>query len=111
MLTKPECLALIIKNKMTQQTYQHHRNLGIKCNANILLSYGSVMEYRDKYCMPKPIDECVISEKEIRIPVQDLTHHQLKKLFELQPQLKIQMEEMKRLDPTVEFILVVKYGK
>lgn len=66
--------------------------------------------YRDKFCLPIPIEECVISEKEIRIPIQNLTHHQLKKLFELQPQLKIQMEEMKKLDPTVEFILVYKYG-
>ena len=66
--------------------------------------------YRDKFCLPLPIEECVISEKEIRIPIQNLTHHQLKKLFELQPQLKIQMEEMKKLDPTVEFILVYKYG-
>ena len=110
MLTKPECLALIIKNRMTQKTYQYHRNLGIKRNANILLSYKSVMDYRDNFCMPKPIDECVISEKEVRIPIQDLTHHQLKKLFELRPDLKIQMEEMKRLDPTVEFVLVYKYG-
>ena len=110
MLTKPECLALIIKNKMTKQAYQHHRNIGIKCNGNILLSYGSVMKYRDDFCMPKPIDDCVISDKEIRIPIQDLNDHQLKKLFELRPDLKIQMEEMKKLDPTVEFVLVFKYG-
>ena len=86
-------------------------------NLDTLANIGSriipicfILLYRDKFCFPIPIDECVISEKEMRIPMQNLTHHQLKKLFELRPDLKIEMEEMKRLDPTVEFILVFKYG-
>ena len=103
-MTKPECLARIIQNNMSKRDYQRHRNDGIERNANIYLPYKEVMAFRDQYCMPKPIKDCIISKEVLICPMQDATHHQLGKLFSVvQPTLKNEMEEIIEVHPKAKF--------
>lgn len=111
MLTKAECLAHILQNKLTKRAYQRERNKNIRCNANNLLPWKTVMKYRDESCLPKKPDEAFVSDQEYIFDLQDVNNHQLKKLFELQPELKTKMENLKMLHPTARFRLTFKYGK
>ena len=111
MLTKAECLAHIIQNKLTKRAYQRERNKNIRCNANNLLPWKTVMKYRDDSCLPKKPDECFVSDQEYIFDLQDVNNHQLKKLFQLHPELLTKMENLKKLHPTAKFRLTFKYGK
>ena len=69
------------------------------------------MEYRDQHCLPKPIEECIISEKEIVCPMQDAADHQLGKLFSVvEPNLKNKMLKIKSEHPEAYFEGSIKWG-
>ena len=109
-LSKAETLATIIQNRLSKRKFQRIRNRSIKSNANIYQSYNATMEYRNKFCTPKPIEECFISENEFITPMQDGANHQLTKLFQLKPELKNNMIEKKKSNPGVKFEGGIKWG-
>ena len=61
----------------------------------IIRPYQNVMEYRDKFCTPKPIKDCVVTENELIVPIQDIIHHDLGKIFHLEPDLFKEIETIK----------------
>ena len=68
------------------------------------------MEYRNKYCTPKPIKDCVVTENELIVPMQDIIHHDMGKLFHLEPDLFSEMKTIKENNPEAGFEAVIKYG-
>ena len=110
MLSKGECLALIIQNKMTQQEYQIHRNIAKNtCNADIYQPYQKVMEFRDKECTPPNIDYSN-AEHEITVPMESMIHHQLDKLFKIEVELTPKMVTFSEANPGIVPRLSFKWG-
>ena len=70
-----------------------------------------VMEYRDKFCTPKPIKDCVVTENELIVPMQDIIHHDLGKLFHLEPDLLSEIKIIEENNPEAGLEAVIKYGK
>ena len=68
------------------------------------------MDYRNEFCTPKPIKECVVHDNEFIMPMQSMSNHQMGKLFQFKPNLKIDMETIKRDEPAAEFEAVLKIG-
>ena len=68
------------------------------------------MDFRTEFCTPTPIKECLITENELRAPMDKILHHDLKKLFQLKPNLKKEIDDIKEQHPEAEFDLVFKYG-
>ena len=73
--------------------------------------YQKVIEFRDNFCTPKPIKDCIVSENELITPIQCIGDHQLTKLFKIKPHLKNELEIIKEEHPTAEPEAVIKYGK
>jgi len=59
---------------------------------------------------PKPIKDCVVSENELIVPMKDVIHHDIGKLFHLQPDLLSEMKDFKENHPEAGFEAVIKYG-
>ena len=76
----------------------------------ILRPYNKVMDFRTEFCTPHPIKDCLITENELRAPMEKVLHHDLTKLFQLKPNLKKEIDEIKEQHPQAEFDLVFKYG-
>jgi len=68
------------------------------------------MEYRNEMCTAIPINECVIHENELIMPLQPSLDHQFKKLFVLKPNLITEMETIKKDEPEAECIGIIKSG-
>ena len=69
------------------------------------------MDYRNQYCTPKPIKECILSDKEIIMPMEAVVHHDMAKLFNVvKPNLKDDMKSIKEKDPAAQFKFSLKYG-
>ena len=110
MLSKGECLALIIENKMTQQEYQIHRNIAKNTfNADIYQPYQKVMEFRDKECTPPNIDYSN-AEHEITVPMESMIHHQLDKLFKIEVELTPKLVTFCEANPGIIPRLSFKWG-
>ena len=68
------------------------------------------MDYRNEMCTPKPINECVIHENELIMPLQISLDHQFTKLFVLKPNLKTEFETIKKDEPEAELVGIIKSG-
>ena len=72
--------------------------------------FFSFQIYRNEYCTPKPIVECMVNENEIVVPMRDVLHHQIKKVLKIYPNVKEEMEDLQRNNPHVKFRFIFKYG-
>ena len=67
------------------------------------------MKFRDEFCLPKNINMSD-PEHEIIVCMDDLLDHQVKKVFEIYPTLKNDMQILEEQYPGVKFRLIFKYG-
>ena len=105
-LTPAEALAMIIKMNLTASNYQQLRLKAIDQGADIYPSYKRVKKHK-KLCLPQGIQ---YKADEVVAPMDKILDHQLKKILDLNPEIREEMDNLSKLFPGIEFKFYFKYG-